>query len=296
MKRFALAAFVLATAGVILVAVMIGLSPSTFLAAWIMGSRQVTTIRYIETHGTRIVATGPTKNEGGDVVVPVDVLGEGDSLIGRKYRKVSGMLRVAPTFVYVDAGLGVSERGWPTWLPWHYGTRLVLVRFTDDEDFALQKLYHIRSESSGTQALSAAHAPPAPPSLDTEASLRKAVLLARPGDSLLQFQSQFSPAVAPDPAIKYELGRTELGVRLFLTSEAKVKIVRLDWPYTGTVGGIKIGDSLDEVRRTLGEQGTVRRDERQEVHPNSVYFDRVAGSGAQVDLDDAHRIVTIILR
>ena len=297
------------------------------LPVWIMGSRHVSTAEHLDSVGASIVELGPVERQGTTAIVPVEVVAAKDAPIAGAYEKVRGKLIIAELYVYVDATYGVGKLGWRTPLPRRYGKDVVTVEFPDDQIHALRQRFHVAecctpppwqwqprqaatdassaqalaatrvaAESSVAQALAIAHAASAPRSIDAETPLRKAVLLARPGDSLLPFQSQLSPTVAEDPTIKYELRRTDLGVRLFLTAEAKVKLVRLDWPYAETIGGIKMGESLDEARRTLGEAGTVRQEGRQGVHPSSVYFERVAGFPAQVDLDDAQRIVTIVLR
>jgi len=303
------------------------------LPVWIMGSRHVGTAEHLESFGASVVELGLVEHEGTTVVVPVEVVAAKDAPIAGSYTKVQGKLIVAEQYVYLDATYGIDKFGWHTRLPRHYGKDLVTVEFPNDQVHSLRKRFHVAecctpppwqwqargftpessdaqapaeaqalaaaraaAESSVAQALAAAHAASAAGSLDTDTPLQKAVLLARPGDSLLKFQSQLSPTTTADPTIKYELRRSDLGVRLFLTAEANVKFVRFDWPYAEVIGGIKVGDSLEEVRRVLGESGKVRQGEREWHQPNSVYFERVAGFPAQVDLDDAQRVKTIVLR
>jgi len=327
MKRFALAILALATGVIVLVAVTIALSPSTFFAAWIMGSRHVSTVEHLQSSEANIVELGPAVHSGTTVVVPVELVAAKNAPIAGAYTRIGGRLIVAESYVYVDATYGIGKFGWRTRLPWHFGKDVVTVEFPADQTRILRQRFNVaecctpppwqwqshrippeypsaqamaaaraEAESSVAQALAASRAESAQMSLDTATPLQRAILVARPGDSLLQFQSQLSPIAASDPTIKYELRRTELGVRLFLNADAKVKVVRLDWPFAGTIGGIKIGDSLEDTKRTLGEPRKFGQDEHQGANANTIFFEQVAGFPAQIDFDDAHRIATIILR
>jgi len=322
MKKFVLwiISLALGAAGV----AMLG---SMLLPVWIMGGRHVSTAEHLDSSGASIVELGPIERQGNTIIVPVDVIAAKDAPIAGTYTRVRGKLIVAELYVYVDATYGISKYGWRFPLPWRYGKDVVTVEFPSDQVHTLRRRFNVAecctpppwqwqarrlapessnvqvsdatraaAESSVAQALAAAHAAPALSPLDAATPLQKAILLARPGDSLLQFQSQLSPSEAADPMIKYEIRRADLGVRLFLTADAKVKRARFEWPYAGSIGGIKMGDSIDDVRRTLGVPGKPSEDVHQRFQQASVYFDRVAGFSAQVDLDDAHRVKTVILR
>lgn len=43
------------------------------------------------------------------------------------------------------------------------------------------------------------------------------------------------------------------GVWFFFTREGKIYTIRFDAPYNGTIGGMKIGDNLAQLQKTLGK-------------------------------------------
>jgi hypothetical protein len=126
-------------------------------------------------------------------------------------------------------------------------------------------------------------------------------LHAWPGDDLAKIQAAYpgSPAPLPfhsgDPANQQSLWLQDRGLRFFLTSGGTVNTVRLDRPFAGAVNGVRLGDALDAVRRSLGSSGSDLGARPRGALANSYLFETQAGYRIRVDLDADQRVRTILL-
>jgi hypothetical protein len=156
------------------------------------------------------------------------------------------------------------------------------------------------------QAPVAARMTPAPVSAgpvgEVQAPLQDEPLLAWPGDDLAKLQEAYPGLPPPAPyrsvnsANQQVLWLRDRGLGFFLTSDGTVNVVRLDRPFGGMVDGVRIGDSLDEVRGKLGSEGTVLGGMRgTHALASSYLFSPDAPYRIRVDLGAGQRVQTIFL-
>lgn len=79
------------------------------------------------------------------------------------------------------------------------------------------------------------------------------------GDSIKQVQTAFATQLEPEhydsPLAKdgYTLRLRTKGVWTFFDKSGKARTIRLDAPFEGSVGGVKLGDSAATLKKQLGE-------------------------------------------
>ncbi|WP_395678705.1 hypothetical protein [Inquilinus sp.] len=82
-----------------------------------------------------------------------------------------------------------------------------------------------------------------------------------PGDSVAQAQQAFRTSELPRPYTsagnqkRFALYPAD-GFSLFLTPAGEIDTIRLDKPFAGSIGGVRIGDSLRTLKRLMGETKT----------------------------------------
>ena len=118
------------------------------------------------------------------------------------------------------------------------------------------------------------------------------------GDSVSQMQSAFQTSIEPEP---YESAvnkggsvlrlRTK-GVWTFFNKEGKVQTIRLDAPFKGNVGGVKIGDPLRTLKSVLGE--SVKKPFKFGLSEAYIYYPDDTFS-ARFDVNDSGEVETIFI-
>jgi transposase-like protein len=133
------------------------------------------------------------------------------------------------------------------------------------------------------------------PPLDDE------TLRAWPGDDLATIRVAYPGSPSPTPFHSSDAANQQLlslqdhGLRFFLTSGGTINTVRLDRPFAGSVGGVRLGDRLDEARRNLGSPGRDLGGRPQAALGSSVLFETGARYRIRLDLDADQRVRTIFL-
>jgi hypothetical protein len=80
------------------------------------------------------------------------------------------------------------------------------------------------------------------------------------------------------------------GIRLIFDKDnLTLRMIRVDAPFTGSVQGLRIGDSLDNVLRMMGQPYTVPWD----FGGNKAYAYNVGDTVVRYDIDKANKIATI---
>ncbi|HUN53958.1 MAG TPA: DUF2628 domain-containing protein [Smithella sp.] len=96
------------------------------------------------------------------------------------------------------------------------------------------------------------------PSSNSMPTAESGRILVKPGDTLNDVRNAYHTSAEPVPVSSTTPGATclrlqDMGISFFFDRSGKIYVIRLDWPFNGTIKGVKIGDSSDKVIQTLGE-------------------------------------------
>lgn len=121
-------------------------------------------------------------------------------------------------------------------------------------------------------------------------------LLVKPGDTIDQVRSFYHTSAQPETTNSNTPGSTFLhlkdkGILFLFDQTGKIYNVRLESPFEGSVKGVKIGDSLDMVLKSLGEP--TRRKKLPRLSPITVFY--YPSQELQLWFDSSWFITTIIL-
>jgi hypothetical protein len=82
------------------------------------------------------------------------------------------------------------------------------------------------------------------------------------------------------------------GIRLFFSEQQVLRNIRLDAPFKGSIQGLHIGDSVDDVVRQLGQSYATPWD----FAGNKAYAYHIGNAVVRYDVDDkSDKIVTIFV-
>ncbi len=82
------------------------------------------------------------------------------------------------------------------------------------------------------------------------------------GDAYQQVKDAYKTSLEPEPVKTTTPGSTAVrlktkGVWFFFNRESKVYTIRLDAPFPGNVGGVKINDSVVQMQKVLGKPAKI---------------------------------------
>jgi hypothetical protein len=109
-------------------------------------------------------------------------------------------------------------------------------------------------------------------------------LLVKPGDTIDQVRSVYHTSAEPEPTDRPDkpggkvLRLQSEGVWFFFDQTGKIYTIRLEAPFQGSVKGVKIGESLEMVLKSLGEPNKKLPDKSP-----FIYFYMPAGLQLQFD-------------
>ena len=123
-------------------------------------------------------------------------------------------------------------------------------------------------------------------------------LLVKPGDTIDQVRSVYHTSAQPEPWTTNSnipgstfLHLKDKGIWFLFDQTGKIYNVRLESPFEGSVKGVKIGDSLDMVLKSLGEP--TRRKTLPRLSPITVFY--YPSQELQLWFDPSWVITSIIL-
>jgi hypothetical protein len=123
------------------------------------------------------------------------------------------------------------------------------------------------------------------------------------GDTSDKVRDVYQTKLEPEPNETSLLkGTTALrlktkGVWFFFTREGKIYTIRLEAPFPGTIGGVKIGDTASKMLKVLGNPAKVPKPiGGSNLAPRSYiyYLDDVTTANFQVNSDDEVEIVFLV--
>jgi hypothetical protein len=125
------------------------------------------------------------------------------------------------------------------------------------------------------------------------------------GDTSDKVRDVYQTKLEPEPNDTSLLkGTTALrlktkGVWFFFTREGKIYTIRLEAPFPGTIGGVKIGDTASKMLKVLGNPAKVPKPIggiNANLAPRSYiyYLDDVTTANFQVNSDDEVEIVFLV--
>jgi hypothetical protein len=126
-------------------------------------------------------------------------------------------------------------------------------------------------------------------------------LSIRIGDTSDKVKEVYQTDLEPEPSESVvNRGTTALrlktkGVWFFFTREGKIYTIRLDAPFAGKVGGIKIGDTVTQMIKVLGRPAKTPK-QISPLQPRSYiyYLDDVTTANFQANTDDEIETVFLI--
>ena len=82
------------------------------------------------------------------------------------------------------------------------------------------------------------------------------------------------------------------GIKFFFTKDGKVlREIMVEAPFTGSIDGVKIGDTADEIVARRGQPESVEK-----VYGGSGYLYRASGNILRYDVDEKSKTVTDIVQ
>lgn len=120
------------------------------------------------------------------------------------------------------------------------------------------------------------------------------------GSSIADVQKALGLSVRPEPLPVYgkepnssALRSRDKGISAFFHDDERIYLIRLDPPFAGSVGGMKLGEPRLALLQKLG---TPKRMSKHPGRPWETYMYEIApGVGASFDFDKAETINTIML-
>jgi hypothetical protein len=121
-------------------------------------------------------------------------------------------------------------------------------------------------------------------------------------DSAVKVKELLQTSLTPEPAsyvnspTKTELHIKTKGIWVFFDKDDRAISIRLDPPFSGNVGGVKIGDTRDKLINALGKPAKIVKSETKPTNksePYEYYFDDITTMKFLFDRDD--EIETIFL-
>jgi hypothetical protein len=119
------------------------------------------------------------------------------------------------------------------------------------------------------------------------------------GDTIDKVQDAYKTTMVPEPVSSIHEGEKGLqlktkGVWFFFSKDGAIDTIRLDAPFKGTIGGVKIGDTTAKMREQLGEPIKTLKPPAVAQHEAYLYYidDRTT---ARFDVDGDSKIETVFL-
>jgi len=131
------------------------------------------------------------------------------------------------------------------------------------------------------------------PANDPRTSLQLDGLSVKLRDTLDRVRQAYPDAASmnSDPSKPADLKLSMNGIRLFFSDQQVLRNIRLDSPFKGSIQGLHIGDSVDDVTRQLGQPYTTPWD----FLDNKAYAYRISDAVVRYDVNQSGKIVTIFV-
>jgi len=121
------------------------------------------------------------------------------------------------------------------------------------------------------------------------------------GDTYEQVKAAYQTPLEPEPAPSTVKGATQLrlktkGVWFFFNKDGKIYTIRLESPFPGSIGGVRIGDKVKDMQKVLGKPAKVPSTPLPAVIGQRFvyYLDDITTAVFQANGDDEVEIVYLV--